>query len=145
MFRTPFLKRHVIALSAAAVWVCALHITTSSGQGAAGQASVNAGVYTAAQADRGAEIFKSQCTTCHDNARFTGEDFIGTWSGKPLYELYDIVHTTMPEDNPGGLKPQQYADVIAFFLRLNGYPAGQNELKGTDEAMRAIKFERRGK
>jgi hypothetical protein len=52
--------------------------------------------------------------------------------------------TTMPEDNPGSLKPQQYADVVAYFLKLNGYPAGKTELTGP-EALKTIKLDKKGR
>jgi quinoprotein glucose dehydrogenase len=125
---------------AAALWAAAL---TSFAQAPA--TSVNQGVYTAAQADRGAAQFQTSCTACHDPARFTGPDFLAGWTGKPLHDLFDLMHTTMPEDNPGSLKPQQYADVVAYFLKLNDYPAGQEELKGTAEAMKSIAFDKKAK
>ena len=105
--------------------------------------SVNDGVYTAAQADRGAAVFKTTCTACHDTARFTGSDFLSAWVGKPLHDLYDVVHTTMPENKPGSLTTQQYADVVAYFLRLNGYPAGKTELPPTPAALKTIKFDKK--
>ena len=78
------------------------------------------------------------CTACHDTARFTGSDFLAGWTGKPLHALFDHVTTTMPEDNPGSLKPQQYADVVAYFLKLNGYPAGKAELQDQADALKGI-------
>lgn len=124
---------------AAAVWVAAfLSVTTVAQNGK----STNDGVYTAAQADRGDKIFNATCTTCHDTARFTGKEFLSVWAGgKSLHVLFDHVHTTMPEDNPGSLKPQQYADIIAFFLKLNEYPEGKEELPATAEALKAIRFD----
>jgi quinoprotein glucose dehydrogenase len=107
--------------------------------------SVNEGVYSAAQADRGAAVFKTTCTACHETSRFTGDDFLSGWTGKPLHALFDHVSTTMPEDNPGSLKPQQYADVIAYFLELNGYPAGKSDLQDTAEALKAIAFDKKAK
>jgi mono/diheme cytochrome c family protein len=107
--------------------------------------SVNEGVYTAAQADRGAEVFKTTCAACHETSRFTGEEFLPVWVGKSLFELYDVVHTTMPEDKPGSLKPQQYIDVITYFLKLNGYPVGTTELPATDETLKAIQFDKKAK
>jgi mono/diheme cytochrome c family protein len=105
--------------------------------------SVNDGVYAAAQAARGGQVFEKSCTMCHDPGRFTGDAFVTTWAGKPLHGLFEVVSTSMPEDNPGSLKPQEYADVLAYFLQLNKYPAGPEELKGTPEAMRAIVVEAR--
>jgi hypothetical protein len=33
----------------------------------------------------------------------------------------------MPRDNPGSLKPQQYAQVMAYLLAVNCYPAGNRK------------------
>jgi quinoprotein glucose dehydrogenase len=126
---------------AVALWVAVVAVVVLRAQSAK---SVNEGVYTAAQADRGAAVFKTSCTACHDTARFTGDDFLAGWTGKSLHALFDHVSTTMPEDNPGSLKPQQYADVVAYFLKLNGYPAGNTELTGA-EAFKAIKFDKKTK
>jgi mono/diheme cytochrome c family protein len=92
--------------------------------------SVNDGVYTAAQAQRGAGLFDDHCGSCHEPDRFAGRLFVTTWTG-PLDALFATVRKSMPEDNPGGLAPQVYADVIAYWLRLNGYPAGAERLEGT--------------
>jgi quinoprotein glucose dehydrogenase len=107
--------------------------------------SVNDGVYTAAQADRGAAVFKATCTACHEPSRFTGNDFLSGWTGKPLYALFDTVSATMPEDNPGSLKPEQYADVVAYFLELNGYPTGTSDLQDGADTLKAIGFDKRAK
>jgi len=117
------------------LWTVAVGHAWSADQGSR---SVNDGVYTAAQAQRGGQVFEKNCTMCHDTARFTGDEFLKAWVGKPLHGLFDVVSTTMPEDNPGSLKPQEYGDVVAFFLELNKYPAGAEELKASPEAMRAI-------
>jgi hypothetical protein len=122
---------------ATALWAAALVSVTVSGQGK----SVNDGVYTPAQATRGEAGFEASCTACHDTSRFIGKDFLSTWTGKSLHVLFDHVHTTMPEDNPGSLKPQQYADILAFFLKLNGYPEGKDELPSKIDDLKAIKFD----
>jgi mono/diheme cytochrome c family protein len=122
------------------LWAGAAAAAWSTGQA---PRSVNDGVFTAAQAKRGSVVFEKNCTMCHDTARFTGEAFLSAWVGKPLHGLFDVVSTTMPEDNPGSLEPQEYGDVVAYFLELNKYPAGAQELPGTAEAMRAIAMEPR--
>jgi mono/diheme cytochrome c family protein len=104
--------------------------------------SVNDGVFTAEQAARGEQIFKGKCGSCHYPGRFTGEDLFKPWAGKPLAELFSVMRDSMPEDNPGTLPPQEYGDVVAYFLQLNKFPTGADELMGTDEAMAAILFER---
>jgi mono/diheme cytochrome c family protein len=105
--------------------------------------TVNDSVYSEAQAARGQAIFEGTCTACHDTARFTGGDFMTAWTGKSMGELFKVVSTTMPEDNPGALKPQQYVDVLAYFLKLNEFPAGSEELK--EEAMNGIKIDKKGR
>ena len=102
--------------------------------------TVNDGVYSTSQAGRGQALFQSICTTCHDTERFTGAEFVSAWSGKPLAELFKAVQT-MPEDNPGSLTAQQYGDVIAYFLSLNKFPAGAEELKGDAEVLAAIEMQ----
>ncbi|HJU44920.1 MAG TPA: cytochrome c [Vicinamibacterales bacterium] len=105
--------------------------------------TTNSGVYTAAQAERGKKSFEAKCTACHDTARFTGEVFLDVWAGKPLKDVWDIASGTMPEDNPGSLPQQEYGDIIAFFLHLNEFPAGDAELKGEAAAMAAIMIEKK--
>ena len=122
-------------------------VTIAAPFSVAGQApkTVNDSVYTAAQATRGQEVFEATCTACHDAGRFTGGDFMKTWTGKSMGELFKQVSSTMPEDNPGSLKAQQYADVLAYFLKLNEFPAGTEELKGSAEALNGIKIDKKGR
>ena len=120
---------------------CVLAVVASAT--AAQDKSVNDGAYSSAQAERGQTAFERNCTNCHDTARFTGAEFVQNWSGKPLSSLFEVVRTTMPEDNPGSLKPQQYADIVSFFLQLNGYPAGENELPIGAASLKSILMEPR--
>lgn len=130
--------RHAVCLFAIGAFALTLAPRILHGQEAR---SVNQGVYSEAQAARGQKAFSATCTACHDTARFTGPDFVNNWAGQPLHALFDTVSATMPEDNPGSLKPEEYTDIIAYFLKLNGYPAGADELKGEAAAMKAIKME----
>ena len=125
---------------AALLWVVAF-----AALAAQSSKSVNEGIYTAAQAERGAATFKTSCTACHEPSRFTGDEFLAGWTGKPLHELFQHMSTTMPEDNPGSLKPQQYVDVVAYFLQLNGYPAGKTELQSAAEGLKTIAFDKKKK
>jgi mono/diheme cytochrome c family protein len=123
--------------------VSAAFLVTVAVQAQAPQKTTNSGVYTAAQAGRGEKIFEAKCTACHDTARFTGEGFIDPWAGKPLKDVWDIASGTMPEDNPGSLKPQEYGDVIAYFLSLNAFATGDAELPGDAAAMANILIEKK--
>lgn len=106
------------------------------------QKTTNSAVFTAPQADRGKAVFGEKCSACHDPARFTGDAFFDAFNGKALKEVWDIASGTMPEDNPGSLKPQEYGDIIAYFLQLNAFPTGDAELPGEAGAMANIKVEK---
>ena len=99
-----------------------------------------AGVYTAAQANRGEQIFRTSCAKCHLTNRFTGRTFQQTWHGQPIHTLFERTRTAMPMDNPGSLSRAQYAAVVAYMLKLNTYPAGATELPSGEAALKRIRF-----
>lgn len=111
--------------------------------GAQDMKSVKAGVYTFEQAERGAALYKQKCASCHAPSRFTDDQmFLTPYANKPLWDMYDVISDSMPEDDPGGMKPEEYAAVIAQLLRMNGFPAGQAELPTSKDALSLIKFEK---
>jgi S-disulfanyl-L-cysteine oxidoreductase SoxD len=103
--------------------------------------SVRSGVYSAAQADRGVRVFEAECSLCHGPAEFAGRIFQLTWQGRDVGSLFTQIRTTMPLDRPGGLPPDQYAAVVAYILRLNGYPAGKQALPVDPQALGRIRIE----
>ncbi len=56
-------------------------------------------------------------------------------------DLFERIRTTMPLNNPGVLSRDQYADILAFVLKSNGYPAGERELYRRSEFLNTIRFE----
>lgn len=95
-----------------------------------------AGSYTAAQAQRGAPIYAENCAACH-GASLAGDDlappltgpvFVGRWQARPLADLQETLHSTMPQNSPGGLGRQQSADVLAYVLSRGNVPAGTKEI-----------------
>ena len=72
-----------------------------------------------------------------------GETFYEAWDGKAMKEIWDVASGTMPEDNPGSLKQQEYGDILAYFLSLNEFKTGDAELQGNAAAMAAIKVEKK--
>ena len=107
--------------------------------------SVKAGVYTAAQAERGIAVYRSKCASCHAPNRFTDDFFYTSFAGKPLWEMFDVISDSMPEDDPGSLSKEQYADVIAYLLQLNKFPTGETELPTDKDALTEILFEKPGR
>lgn len=103
----------------------------------AAELSTSDGVYSDDQSDRGKELFNAVCSECHLPAEFKG--IIEDWAGSSAFDAYDQIRTTMPEDGPGSLRNQEYADVLAYILDLNGVPAGPVELTPEGEALRSIR------
>ena len=105
-------------------------------------------VYTAAQAKRGETVYGASCSSCHapdlsgsgQAPSLTGKEFNEAWNGQTLADLFDRVQTTMPADAPGTLKPGETADVVAFMLSKDNFPAGDVELPADAAALKEIKF-----
>lgn len=112
-------------------------------------AATSAGVYSDAQAKRGAALYQDQCAACHgDDLRgndiipgLTGQTFTGNWQGKSLGDLYDKIQMTMPALSPGSLTPEQTADLIAHMLSVSKYPEGKTDLASKVEALQQIKID----
>jgi hypothetical protein len=109
--------------------------------GAPANGSVLDGVYTGSQAARGEQTFQKLCMSCHTVAEHTGRKFGVMWAGKTMGDLFDIVSNTMPEADPGSLTPDEYAGILAFFLRASGYPEGQQELPSDLPALMRLRIE----
>lgn len=97
------------------------------------------GVYTAEQAQRGRATYQRVCSACHALTAYTGEAMEG-WKDGVLYDLFDLIRTKMPEDNPGSLRRSEYTDVLAFILELNGMPPGDTPLSSRASELRKIVF-----
>ena len=121
--------------------VVLLAITSSAAGQAAPERTTQAGVYTAAQAARGQDTFAGQCQACHTPADYTSPAFSTAWVGKMLSELFSFVSQNMPKSDPGSLQPGEYAQVVAYLLKLNGMPDGEQELPADSVALKSIRFE----
>jgi quinoprotein glucose dehydrogenase len=90
--------------------------------------TVQAGVFTKEQADRGASTFENRCKACHQPDEFGDGLYLESWSGQTMGDMIEKIRTTMPEDSPGSLARSEYVDVGAFLLELNGLPKGESEM-----------------
>jgi cytochrome c len=122
-------------------------------------ASVWDGVYTQDQAKRGEAQYKQECATCHGDTLegngqteraqslkrmlppLSGDVFMGTWNKRPLSDLFDKIRRTMPRDNPGKITLEQSADILAYMLKFNGFPAGKAELPADPSSLTDTLFE----
>ena len=116
---------------------------------AAASRSVWDGVYTKAQAVRGQTTYREECAKCHSEnltggeeaPALTGHEFLNKWDGKTAGDLFEVTRKTMPSDDPGGLSRRQYADIVAYLLGANEFPAGEKELESTAAALNDIRIE----
>ncbi len=90
--------------------------------------SVQSGVYTEEQAERGAKVFEETCLACHQPDEFGDGAYIDGWSGQTAHDMIELIRATMPQDNPGSLKRKDYVDVAAYLFRMNGLPTGDVEM-----------------
>jgi mono/diheme cytochrome c family protein len=111
--------------------------------------SVWDGVYTEEQAKRGEEMYRRECASCHGDtlvggggaAPLTGGAFLSNWNGLTVGDLFDRIRKTMPQGSLGKLTKQQDADILAYLLSFNKFPAGKTELQKQVEFLREIRFE----
>jgi S-disulfanyl-L-cysteine oxidoreductase SoxD len=104
------------------------------------------GVYTQAQATRGAAAYAQHCASCHGDQLAGGDQapplagaaFLANWNGHDAGELFTRIKTTMPLDNPGSLGSATVADIEAMILSANEMPAGTAELPADPAAMNGI-------
>jgi mono/diheme cytochrome c family protein len=101
-------------------------------------------IYTTEQADRGKEVYKRACSQCHALDFYKGT-VMKPWDGGTLSDLYDVVATLMPQNNPASLKRKEYVDVLAYILSLNGMPTGEQELPTRAADLKAIRIKWRMK
>ena len=116
--------------------ICLGALAAALTAGAAAQGSKPA-LYTADQANAGAAVYARACATCHGSAlegtaapALKGQDFATSAAAGNLTvdTLLDVISGSMPQSDPGSLKPDEYAAVTAYILQQNGYPAGATAL-----------------
>jgi mono/diheme cytochrome c family protein len=113
--------------------------------------SVWDGVYTEDQARRGAAVYAKECASCHGADLNGGESapplvggtFLSNWNTLTVGDLFERIRQSMPQDNPGRLSRQQDADVLAFMLQANEFPAGKTELDKQTEVLKLIGFKKK--
>jgi mono/diheme cytochrome c family protein len=140
MTRTRSALTIVAAVAMGSGLLCTLH--------AQGTRSVWDGVYSEAQATRGASLFDKECAGCHGPGgegggmapALIGAAFAANYNGQTVADLFDRNRTTMPVGKEGQLSGQQTADITAFILQENKFPAGETELSAQTMMLRQIRY-----
>jgi mono/diheme cytochrome c family protein len=98
------------------------------------------------QAKRGEGTYLDECARCHSETlggtefgpALVGQEFVHTWTGKSVGDLFVRVRDTMPVDGPGRLGAQQSVDVVAFILHENKVGVGDQPLTSEAAALKKI-------
>ena len=133
---------------AASCGVALLLVGAAIANAQAAERSVWSGVYTAEQAGRGKVAYDEQCAACH-GASLTGGDvapplsgsaFLNNWNNTSAGDLFERIHSTMPQSAPGSLSGKTVSDIEAYMFQANGFPAGQLALPPAQPMMAGIKI-----
>jgi mono/diheme cytochrome c family protein len=90
---------------------------------------------------RGQDVFLALCKNCHTPESHTSDAFVTKWNGKQLSELLQYIRDQMPKNEPGSLRAEEYADVLAYVLRLNRMPAGDADLPAEVNEVKSIRID----
>jgi mono/diheme cytochrome c family protein len=145
------MKRSAICIFTCSI-VAAIAVTSTESRARAASRQARdrpRGVYTEAQRKRGETVYTNACASCHGVRlsggatvpSLAGEDFLDSWTGKTAADLFERARTSMPPASPGALTSQEYADVVAYILSRNDFPAGPAELAGDVSSLKAIPIE----
>ena len=114
----------------------------------AGAQPAKPALYTADQAIAGAAVYAQSCAACH-GAQMEGVAApalkgpalgdMAAAQGLTAQSLLDVVANTMPQSDPGSLKPEEYNAVTAYILQQNNYPAGTAALTTGAAALKDAK------
>jgi mono/diheme cytochrome c family protein len=104
------------------------------------------GIYTDEQAGRGKLAYAKDCASCHaedlqgsgQTPPLAGEDFMANWGKMTVGELFDRMKDSMPADRPGKLSKERNAEILAYILQSNKFPAGKQELPAGGDALKKI-------
>jgi mono/diheme cytochrome c family protein len=113
-----------------------------------GTSSTWDGVFTEEQAKRGEAVYNETCANCHgeglqgidSSPALSGPQFTSNWNDLMLADLFERIRISMPSDRPGTLTRAQVADVLAYMLQANKFPAGTTEVSQELPPLKSIRF-----
>lgn len=100
-------------------------------------ASIWDGAFTEQQANRGRQTYELHCAGCHGSDLISadgyapdliGFSFTSRWHNVSVWNRYTVIRDSMPMGMGGFLSDEEYADIVAYILSYNKYPAGEHEL-----------------
>jgi mono/diheme cytochrome c family protein len=146
------MKLRIAFLVVAGMWVAGVSqsgLRAEQAAAPAGAKTVWDGVFSKAQAERGAAQYKAACSECHGNdlagdgfaPALSGGEFMGNWNDLSVGDLFERIRISMPPSGPSAVTPAQKADIVAHLLNQNKFPEGAGELEPKTEVLKTIKIE----
>ena len=114
--------------------------------------TIAAGVFSSGQRERGEIEYMRTCKRCHqrdlagdfieDAPPLIGDEFMSNWKPWTLGDLFEFLTTDMPPKpkERREMSAENYADILAFILDKNGFPAGNDELPPAFEPLSTIEM-----
>jgi mono/diheme cytochrome c family protein len=130
-----------------AAMTCLLLLSGTSQLLAQETKSTATGVFTEEQAKKGEAAYQRVCASCHgadlhstepEAPDLTEGAFKFGWQGKTIADRFEIIRSTMPPGRKGSLDDQAYLDVVAYILRFNNIPAGNQSLQPDINTLKQI-------
>lgn len=106
------------------------------------------GVYSEAQAARGAALYDKECGSCHGPGAnggsmapaLVGPAFSANYDGQTLADLFDRNKNSMPPGKEGQLSLEVNADITAYILQCNKFPAGEKDMPSQSMMLKLIQY-----
>ena len=143
-----FVRGRTVAAAAAVALLTAGFVAARS-SAATSSASTTSALFSSAQAAAGSKAYATNCAACH------GENLEGgagpALAGPNLKTLskntkltvgdaFTFISQQMPLNAPASLSHDQYASIMAYLLKFNGYPAGSKALTYASATGSKIEF-----
>jgi S-disulfanyl-L-cysteine oxidoreductase SoxD len=85
---------------------------------------------SALETGAGEALFAQKCAACHGShveggrgPALMGQAFVDEWSDRPLRKLYSRILTSMPENSPGSLTPEETLELVRYVAAKNAVNA----------------------
>jgi cytochrome c len=96
------------------------------------QTELATGPFIANQIEAGRKVYMARCASCHqanlagqgDTFALAGSQFLAGWGNRTTRDLYNLIQSSMPKNEPGSLDDQSTANLTAFILHENGAKSG---------------------
>lgn len=88
----------------------------------------------------GRALYDQKCAECHGadlageehGPPLVGPEFWDHWKGKPARELYRLIYSAMPYNEPGTLEPAEAVTMVDFLASANGHALPRQPTKPDD-------------